>query len=73
MELTSTQYRAVKKAKILLLQLAARMGPDERCLFSEVCSDWEDIDFDAINYEHNEGIATSDSGTLQPGEDVRLV
>ncbi len=73
MELTSTQYRAVKKAKILLEQLEGRMSPNEHCLFNEVCCDWSEIDFAAINYEHGDGVLTSSSGLIQPGEDVKIV
>lgn len=73
MELTDTQFRAVKKAKILLIQLENRMDPQDRGLYNEICSDWSEINFDAINYEHYKGVLTSKTGLIQPGEDIHLV
>lgn len=43
MELTTTQFRTLTKAKKLLLALQGRMTSDEKCLLNEVCSDWADV------------------------------
>lgn len=43
MELTSTQFRAITKAKNLLAELAPAMGQNQKAIWNEICSDWADL------------------------------